>query len=100
MFFPEGHIQQAIALLEPIYEAQLASIRQSRVKAMDETPIKAGQSGNGKMKSGYFWPVYGELDEIVFPSVLPGQRITLRRFWGVRRQLLCRRAQQPLLRCC
>ena len=59
--------QQAIALLEPIYEAQLASIRQSRVKSMDETPIKAGQSGNGKMKSGYFWPVYGELGEIVFP---------------------------------
>jgi len=59
--------QQAIALLEPIYEAQLASIRQSRVKSMDETPIKAGQSGDGKMKRGYFWPVYGELDEIVFP---------------------------------
>lgn len=33
--------QQSIALLEPIYEAQLASIRTSRVKAMDETPIKA-----------------------------------------------------------
>ena len=59
--------QQAIALLEPIYEAQLASIRQSRVKSMDETPIKAGRSGHGKMKSGYFWPVVGELDEIVFP---------------------------------
>ena len=59
--------QQAIALLEPIYEAQLASIRRSRVKAMDETPIKAGQSGHGKMKGGYFWPVIGELDEIVFP---------------------------------
>jgi len=31
---------QGAALLAPIYEAQLASIRASRVKAMDETPIK------------------------------------------------------------
>ena len=39
---------------------------------MDETPIKAGRvkasgSGPGKMKGGYFWPVYGELDEVCFP---------------------------------
>lgn len=58
--------QQAIALLEPIFEALLASIRASRVKAMDETPIKAGRAGPGKMKQAYFWPVYGELDEICF----------------------------------
>lgn len=55
------------ALLEPIYEAQLASIRASRVKAMDETPIKAGRAEPGKLKGGYFWPVYGELDEVCFP---------------------------------
>ena len=59
--------QQAVALLEPIYHAQLASIRDSRVIAMDETPIKAGRSGHGKMKTGYFWPVYGERDEVCFP---------------------------------
>lgn len=58
---------KAGALLEPIYAAQLASIRTSRVKAMDETPIKAGRAGPGKMKVGYFWPVYGELDEVCFP---------------------------------
>jgi transposase len=58
---------QAGALLTPIYEAQLASIRASRVKAMDETPIKAGRAGPGKMKACYFWPVYGELHEICFP---------------------------------
>ena len=34
---------------------------------MDETPIKAGRAGPGKMKGGYFWPVYGERDEICFP---------------------------------
>ena len=59
--------QQAIALLEPIYEAQFTSIRASRVKAMDETPIKAGRAGPGKLKGGYFWPVYGERDEVCFP---------------------------------
>jgi len=58
--------QSAIALLEPIHDAQLASIRSSRVKAMDETPIKAGREGPGKMKAAYIWPVYGELDEIAF----------------------------------
>jgi hypothetical protein len=60
-------VQQVAALLEPIYEAQLDSIRASRVKAMDETPIKAGKAEKGKMKSAYFWPIYGEHDEICFP---------------------------------
>jgi transposase len=59
--------QQGASLLEPIYEAQLDSIRASRVKAMDETPIKAGRAGAGKMKATYYWPVYGELDEVCFP---------------------------------
>jgi transposase len=59
--------QQAIGLIEPIYDAQFGSIRASRVKAMDETPIKAGRAGPGKLKAAYFWPVYGELDEICFP---------------------------------
>jgi transposase len=59
--------QQAVGLLEPIYEAQFASIRQSRVKAMDETPIKAGRSAHGKMKTAYFWPVYGQHNEVCFP---------------------------------
>lgn len=65
-------VQQGAALLEPLYEAQLDSIRHSRVKAMDETPIKAGHvraspAQPGKMGRGYFWPVYGELDEVCFP---------------------------------
>ena len=59
--------QRGIGLLEPIYAAQFASIRTSRVKAMDETPIKAGRAGHGKMKTGYFWPVYGQADEVCFP---------------------------------
>lgn len=60
-------VNQGAALLEPVYAAQLASIRASRVIAMDETPIKAGQTGAGKLKAAYFWPVYGELDEVCFP---------------------------------
>ena len=59
--------QRSISLLEPIYQAQFGSIRASRVKTMDETPIKAGRSGHGKMQTGYFWPVYGEQDEVCFP---------------------------------
>ena len=59
--------QQITALLEPIYDAQFDAIRSSRIIAMDETPIKAGRSGSGKMKDAYFWPVYGEHDEVCFP---------------------------------
>jgi transposase len=59
--------RQSSALLEPLYEAQLDSIRNSRVICIDETPIKAGRSAHGKMKTAYFWPVYGERDEVCFP---------------------------------
>jgi transposase len=59
--------QQIIALLEPIHDAQLEAIRAGRVIAIDETPIKAGRKGDGTMKAGYFWPVYGEHDEVCFP---------------------------------
>ena len=59
-------MQSAVSLLEPIHDAQLDAIRASRVISMDETPIKAGPTGTGKMKAAYFWPVYGEMDEICF----------------------------------
>jgi transposase len=59
--------QKSISLLEPIYQAQLDSIRDSHVIALDETPIKAGRNGKGKMKMEYFWPIYGEQDEVCFP---------------------------------
>jgi transposase len=62
-------VQRVAELLDPIYTAQLASILSSEVVAMDETPIRAGPKGKGKrkMKTGYFWPIYGDRDEIVFP---------------------------------
>lgn len=43
-------VQLAVGLLEPIYDAQVAGMLMDRVKAMDETPIKAGVTGAGKMK--------------------------------------------------
>jgi transposase len=59
-------IQKVLELCRPLYDAQLDSIRASRVITMDETPIKAGRM-EGKMKQGYFWPVMGEHDEVCFP---------------------------------
>lgn len=59
-------VKRAIDLLKPIVEAQLDSVLHSSVLAMDETPIKAGPSGKGKMKQAYFWPLYGDQDEMVF----------------------------------
>lgn len=59
-------VSRAIQLLAPIVDAQMENILLSRVLAMDETPIKAGRKEKGKMRQAYFWPVYGEQDEIVF----------------------------------
>jgi transposase len=59
-------VQRAIQLLHPIANAQLQQVLQSKVLAMDETPIKAGRKHKGKMKTTWFWPLYGELDEVVF----------------------------------
>jgi transposase len=50
-------------LLAPIVAAMLEEIRACRVKAMDETPIKAGRKGKGQMKTGWFWPVWGDTDD-------------------------------------
>lgn len=60
-------MQQGSQLLEAIFDAQLASICSGHVITMDEVPVKAGQAGHGKMKATYFWPVYGDHDEVCFP---------------------------------
>jgi transposase len=67
-----SYFHRAAALLEPIYQAQLDSILRSEVLAMDETPIRAGRKKDqpprrGMMKTGYFWPIYGDRDEVAFP---------------------------------
>jgi len=58
--------KRSIELLRPIHEAQLENILLSKTLAMDETPIKAGRKKKGKMKQAYFWPIYGEQDEVCF----------------------------------
>jgi transposase len=60
-------VHRSAALLEPIYYALLSSILHSQVLTMDETPIKAGHKRKGKLETGYFWPLYGEQDEVAFP---------------------------------
>jgi len=65
-------VHRTAELLEPVYEAQLRSILSGQVLAMDETPIKAGRKqrpppDRGEMKTAYFWPIYGDQDEIAFP---------------------------------
>ena len=77
-------MQSAVALIEPIFDAQLASIRASRVKAMDETPIKAGPRAR-QDESGVFLARLWEQDEICFlyyPSRSAGM---------CKRRLACRR---------
>ncbi len=59
-------VRRSIDLLTPIYKAQLRQLLRSRILAMDETPIKAGRKKKGKMNLAYFWPIYGEQDEICF----------------------------------
>jgi transposase len=60
------YVQRAIELLRPIYDAQLQHVLRSRVLAMDETPHKAGRKGKGKLKAVWYWPIYGEDDEVCF----------------------------------
>ena len=59
-------VARTAALLTPIHQAQLEHVLTSRVLAMDETPIKAGRVGPGKLGAAYFWPLYGDADEISF----------------------------------
>jgi transposase len=60
-------VHRAAALLAPIYAAQLRHVLLSKTLAMDETPIKAGRDHDkGRMKTGWYWPLYGEDDEVVF----------------------------------
>ena len=57
---------RAIDLLEPVRDALWESVLESRVIAMDETAIRAGRTGPGKMRSAKFWPVFGDRGELVF----------------------------------
>ena len=73
---------RAIDLLAPIFAAQCAHVRASRVVAMDETPIKAGRKAQGKLRQAYFWPLYGEADEVVFHYADSRAHAQVERFLG------------------
>jgi transposase len=75
-------VQRAAELLEPIYHALLSSILLSQVLAMDETPVKAGRQGKGKLHTGYFWPIYGDKDEIAFPFAASRAQAVVREALG------------------
>ena len=64
-----GHLtrltHRTLELLEPIYYAVLSSVITKETVCMDETPIKASRKEHGKMKTGYFWPVFAE-NEVAF----------------------------------
>lgn len=59
-------VKRSIDLLKPIYQSQLEHILLSKILAIDETPVKAGREKKGKLKQGYFWPLYGDADEVCF----------------------------------
>lgn len=61
-----NYVHRAALLLKPIYEAILRHILQSKVLAMDETPVKAGRKKKGKMQQAWYWPLLGDQDEIAF----------------------------------
>ena len=60
-----NYVQRTAEVLEPVYHELLKSIRSESIVWMDETPVKAGKS-KGRMKSGWFWSLYGKSDEVAF----------------------------------
>ncbi len=83
-------VRRSIALLAPIHEAQLRHILRSRTLAMDETPIRAGRSGKGRMKQAWYWPIYGEADEVSFTYASSrGRQHVLETLHGFQGTLLC-----------
>ena len=75
-------VHRTADFLTPIYHALLSSILQSHVLTMDETPIKAGRQGKGKLHTGYFWPIYGDQDEIAFPFAASRTQAVVREVSG------------------
>ncbi len=61
-----GWVKRTIELLRPIHQALLASVLQSKILAMNETPVKAGRKEKGKMNKAWFWPVYDDQNEVAF----------------------------------
>ena len=78
----DGWVGRAIYLLAPIAVGQAKYVLQSEVLAMDETAIKAGRTAPGKMRQAYFWPVYGDANEMVFPYAPTCEHRHVKEFLG------------------
>lgn len=69
-----NYVSQGIDLLTPIATAMLSNILSGGNISMDETPMKAGRQTSTRrtskthntMKQTYFWPIYGEQNEVAF----------------------------------
>ncbi|MDC0601780.1 IS66 family transposase, partial [Aliiglaciecola sp.] len=65
------YVSKGIELLRPIAKAMLASMLSGQHLAMDEVPHKVGRiqakgSAHRQMKQTYFWPIYGQDNEVAF----------------------------------
>ena len=63
-------VASAIELLRPIADILRDELLGGHYLKIDETAIKAGRTktikGQGKMKTGWLWPMLGEFGDIVF----------------------------------
>ena len=59
-------MSRSIELLRPIYQALYGDIFRSRLLAIDEVPMKVGLKSKGKMNQSYFWPIFGENDQVIW----------------------------------
>lgn len=66
-----NYASRGIDLLVPVVDAMVGNMIDGGHLSMDEVPMKAGrQRATGRkhntMKQTYFWPIYGEQDEVAF----------------------------------
>ena len=67
---PKDEEETKVPLIDPSIPLREVVMLPPEVKDLepseDETPVKAGIKEKGKLKTGYFWVVYGELEEVFF----------------------------------
>lgn len=89
-----NYVNQGIDLLTPIAKAVLSNITGGGNISMDETPMKAGRQStirrqHNTMKQTYFWPIYGEQDEVAFTwSTSRGKQHAIEQLTGFNGTLL------------
>jgi transposase len=66
-----NYVSKGIELLRPIAKAMLVNMLNGQHLAMDEVPHKVGRTlakghAHRQMKQTYFWPIYGQDNEVAF----------------------------------